>query len=119
MADIVKTVLLVAFKMLSKIVLKVVEVLANGLLKKIQKYCPHVKSLGQAFLGLVKALSKTWKNVKKFLTQVQAMIKKVGLKKTIEILMKKLINTMVEKVVKQGQLFNAGRNDSIVRDNDT
>ena len=106
LADIVKTVLAVAFKILSKIVVKVVEVLANGLLKKIQKYCPHVKSLGQAFLGLVKALSKTWKNVKKFLTQVQAMVKKVGLKKTIEILMKKLINKIVEKVGEIKKKFN-------------
>ena len=105
-ADIIMTVVIVAFKLLSKAVVKVVEVFSGDLMGDINKLCPGVKSLGQAFLGLVKALSKTWKNVKKFLAQVQAMVKKVGLKKTIEILMKKLINKIVEKVGEIKKKFN-------------
>ena len=66
LAEIVGTVLVGAFKVLSKVVVKVVKFLADRLLKRIQKYCPHIESLGEAFLGVVKALRNLWDKVKEF-----------------------------------------------------
>lgn len=66
LADIIGTVLVGAFKVLSKIVIKVVKFLADRLLKRIQKYCPYVESLGEAFLEVVKGLRKLWDKVKEF-----------------------------------------------------
>lgn len=106
LGDILKTILVPAFKLWAKAVVKVVEFLVNKLLKKIQKYCPQIKSLGEAFLELVKKLSKVWKTTKDFCKKVSNMIKKIGLRKTIEVLMKKLINKIVEKVGEIKKKFN-------------
>ena len=106
LADVIGTVLVLQFKIVSKIVLKVVEILSNGLLKVIQFICPGVENLGQAFLGFVKHISKVWKTTKDFCKKVSNMVKKIGLRKTIEVLMKKLINKIVEKVGEIKKKFN-------------
>ena len=105
-ADIIKTVVVAAFKLLSKIVSKVVEVLSGDLMDDINKLCPGVQNLGEVFLKFVKTLSKVWKHVKDFCKKVSNMVKKLGLKKTIEILMKKLIEKIVEKVGEIKKKFN-------------
>ena len=105
-ADIIKTVVVAAFKLLSKIVLKVVEVLSGDLMDDINKLCPGVQNLGKVFLKFVKTLSKVWKHVKDFCKKLSNMVKKLGLKKTIEILMKKLIEKIVEKVGEIKKKFN-------------
>ena len=66
LADIVGTVLGGAFKLIAKVVLKVVEVLAGDFMKDLQKMCPSIKAVGKIFLKFCKDLQKDWKKIKNF-----------------------------------------------------
>ena len=66
LADIVGTVLGGAFKLIAKLVLKVVEVLAGDFMKDLQKMCPSIKAVGKIFLKFCKDLQKDWKKIKNF-----------------------------------------------------
>lgn len=66
LADIVGTVLGGAFKLIAKVVLKVVEVLAGDFMKDLQKMCPSIKTVGKIFLKFCKDLQKDWKKIKNF-----------------------------------------------------
>lgn len=66
LADIVGTVLGGAFKLIAKVVLKVVEVLAGEFMKDLQKMCPSIKAVGKIFLKFCKDLQKDWKKIKNF-----------------------------------------------------
>lgn len=66
LADIVGTVLGGVFKLIAKLVLKVVEVLAGDFMKDLQKMCPSIKAVGKIFLKFCKDLQKDWKKIKNF-----------------------------------------------------
>lgn len=66
LADIVKTVLGGAFKIISKVILKVVEVLAGDFMDDLKKMCPSIKAVGKIFLKFCKDLQRDWKKIKNF-----------------------------------------------------
>ncbi|MCR1822004.1 hypothetical protein [Terrisporobacter muris] len=66
LADIIGTVLGGAFKLISKVIIKVVEVLAGDFMNDLQKMCPSIKAVGKIFLKFCKDLQKDWKKIKNF-----------------------------------------------------
>ena len=87
LAEIVGTVLGAAFKFLGKVIVKVVEVLANGFMDSILQDAPELKKMGEGFKKFAKNLEKGWK-----------MIKRLGFAKTMEILLNKLKKIIKDKL---------------------
>lgn len=99
LADIVGTILVAAFKAISKVVVKVVEVFSNGLLNIIQLICPDIENLGQAFLAFVRTLSKTWKQLKEYFKSLKQEFEKNGI-----VGVAKKLFTDIGKMLMQGLL---------------
>lgn len=87
LADIVGTILVAAFKLIGKVIVKVVEVLANGFMDSILEDAPKLKEMGENFKKFAKNIEKGWKYVKK-----------LGFAKTMEILLNKLKKVIKEKL---------------------
>lgn len=66
LADIVGTVVVGAFKLVGKAILKVVEVFAGDVMSDLQKSAPTIKKLGEGFKKFAKNVEKCWKQIKKF-----------------------------------------------------
>lgn len=66
LADIVGTVLGGAFKIVSKIILKVVEVFVGDFMKDLRGFIPLIKGIGKVFLKFAKDLQRDWKKIKNF-----------------------------------------------------
>lgn len=87
LAEIVGVILGAAFKFLGKIIVKVVEVLANGFMDSILEDAPKLKEMGENFKRFAKNIEKTWNK-----------IKKLGFKKTVEILIDKIKKAITKKI---------------------
>lgn len=64
--DIIKTVLVVAFKLLSKVILAIVKGAGIVFLRLLKAYTPIIKAIGKAFLKFAKDVQKDVKKIKNF-----------------------------------------------------